>query len=78
MISVIVPRWWYHLHIATLGKVVIFYGITGFQRRCFLITISHLNSHLDNNQMHKIKKKHVLSYVGLLFFWLSLLGVIEQ
>jgi CubicO group peptidase (beta-lactamase class C family) len=53
---------------------VIFYGITGFQRRCFLINISHLNSHLDNNQMHKIKKKYVLSYVGLLFFWLSLLG----
>ncbi len=40
MISVLLPELEYHLHIWILGKFVIFYDITGFQRRGFLQIIS--------------------------------------
>ncbi len=36
VISVIVPRWWYHLRICTLGQFVIFHDITGYRRCRFL------------------------------------------
>jgi len=40
MVSVLLSALGFHLHIATLGKVVIFHCITGFQRGGFLPIIS--------------------------------------
>jgi hypothetical protein len=37
MISVVLTELGLHLIIATLGEVVIFYDIKGFQGRCFLL-----------------------------------------
>jgi len=38
--GVTLPDPYHHLHIQSLGKFVIFYDITSFQRRCFLQIIS--------------------------------------
>jgi hypothetical protein len=40
MISAFLPELGLHLHICSLGQFVIFYDITGFQRRGFLQIIS--------------------------------------
>jgi len=48
--------------------------ITDFPGPAIFSIYRILKSHLDNNKMHKIKKRFVLTYLGLLSCWIFFLG----